>query len=80
MRPCILEFHSCRWKNDGILIILNDCLSLYVQPNSEVHIHWKGAAEIILASCTRYIDSDDQVAAMDDDKVGFYSKQLVVLQ
>ena len=49
-------------------------------PNSEVHIHWKGAAEIILASCTRYIDSDDQVAAMDDDKVGFYSKQLVVLQ
>ncbi|KAL6194539.1 hypothetical protein ACLB2K_035621 [Fragaria x ananassa] len=45
-------------------------------PNSEVHIHWKGAAEIILASCTRYIDSDDQVAAMDDDKRMFFRKSI----
>ncbi|KAL6191793.1 hypothetical protein ACLB2K_038182 [Fragaria x ananassa] len=45
-------------------------------PNSEVHIHWKGAAEIILASCTRYIDSDDQVAAMDDDKRMCFRKSI----
>ncbi|ONI27179.1 hypothetical protein PRUPE_1G072600 [Prunus persica] len=37
-------------------------------PNSEVHIHWKGAAEIVLASCTKYLDANDQLAAMDDDK------------
>ncbi|XP_061990312.1 calcium-transporting ATPase 10, plasma membrane-type-like isoform X2 [Rosa rugosa] len=45
-------------------------------PNNEVHIHWKGAAEIILASCTRYIDDNDQVAAMDDDKLMFFRKSI----
>ncbi|XP_059637474.1 calcium-transporting ATPase 10, plasma membrane-type-like [Cornus florida] len=38
-------------------------------PESEVHIHWKGAAEIVLASCTRYIDLNDSVVPMDDDKM-----------
>ncbi|XP_021815956.1 calcium-transporting ATPase 8, plasma membrane-type-like [Prunus avium] len=37
-------------------------------PNSEVHIHWKGAAELVLASCTKYLDENDQLAAMDNDK------------
>ncbi|KAL6292508.1 hypothetical protein ACE6H2_000650 [Prunus campanulata] len=37
-------------------------------PNSEVHIHWKGAAELVLASCTKYLDANDQLAAMDNDK------------
>ncbi|PRQ37105.1 putative calcium-transporting ATPase [Rosa chinensis] len=45
-------------------------------PNNKVHIHWKGAAEIILASCTRYIDNNDQVAAMDDDKLMFFRKSI----
>ncbi|XP_050372176.1 calcium-transporting ATPase 8, plasma membrane-type-like [Argentina anserina] len=45
-------------------------------PKSEVHIHWKGAAEIILASCTRYFDSNDQVAAMDDDKRMFFRNSI----
>lgn len=40
-----------------------------LQPDSEVHIHWKGAAELVLASCTKYIDTDDQVVPMDEDKV-----------
>ncbi|KAI8565883.1 hypothetical protein RHMOL_Rhmol03G0295700 [Rhododendron molle] len=38
-------------------------------PDSEVHIHWKGAAELVLASCTRYIDTNDQVVPMGEDKV-----------
>lgn len=35
--------------------------------NSEVHIHWKGAAEIVLASCTRYIDSNGSLQSIDED-------------
>ncbi|XP_061990308.1 calcium-transporting ATPase 10, plasma membrane-type-like isoform X2 [Rosa rugosa] len=45
-------------------------------PNNEVHIHWKGAAEIILASCTRYIEDNDQVVAMDDNKLMLFRKSI----
>ncbi|KAI4376410.1 hypothetical protein MLD38_014175 [Melastoma candidum] len=37
-------------------------------PDSEFRVHWKGAAEIVLASCTQYMDVNDQVSAMDEDK------------
>lgn len=40
-----------------------------VQPDSQVHLHWKGAAEIVLASCTTYIDENDNVVPMTEDKV-----------
>lgn len=30
-----------------------------MQADSDVHIHWKGAAEIVLACCTGYIDAND---------------------
>ena len=43
---------------------------LCLQPDSQIHIHWKGAAEIVLASCTQYIDAAGQIVAMDEDKVG----------
>jgi Ca2+-transporting ATPase len=42
---------------------------LYLQPDGQVHIHWKGAAEIILEACTQYIDATGQFVAMDEDKV-----------
>ncbi|XP_044463633.1 calcium-transporting ATPase 8, plasma membrane-type-like isoform X2 [Mangifera indica] len=45
-------------------------------PNSEVHIHWKGAAEIVLASCTRYIDTNDRLVAMDEEKVIFFKNAI----
>lgn len=32
-------------------------------------MHWKGAAEIVLASCTSYIDADGNVVEMDEEKV-----------
>lgn len=44
-------------------------MHLILQPESQVHIHWKGAAEIILASCTGYIDANDHIVSMDEDKV-----------
>ncbi|XP_074284818.1 calcium-transporting ATPase 8, plasma membrane-type-like isoform X4 [Silene latifolia] len=38
-------------------------------PSSEIHLHWKGAAEIVLSSCTSYMDESDSVASLDEHKV-----------
>ncbi|XP_074280695.1 calcium-transporting ATPase 10, plasma membrane-type-like [Silene latifolia] len=45
-------------------------------PGSEIHIHWKGAAELVLASCTSYMDETDHVASLDEDKVSFFKKAI----
>ncbi|KAK3434030.1 hypothetical protein EUGRSUZ_D01503 [Eucalyptus grandis] len=45
-------------------------------PNSEVRIHWKGAAEIVLAACTKYMDANDQVVEMDEDKKMDFEKAI----
>lgn len=34
---------------------------------SQVHVHWKGAAEIILASCSQYTDINGSVQPIDKD-------------
>ncbi|KAK4838265.1 hypothetical protein QYF36_012378 [Acer negundo] len=36
--------------------------------DSEVHIHWKGAAEIVLASCTKYLDSNGHLQSIDGEE------------
>ncbi|PON79530.1 P-type ATPase [Parasponia andersonii] len=46
------------------------------RPDSQVHIHWKGAAEIVLASCTQYIDESNHAEAMDKDKMLFFKKAI----
>lgn len=33
-------------------------------------MHWKGAAEIILASCSKYIDVNGSLQSIDNDMVG----------
>ncbi|XP_021895927.1 calcium-transporting ATPase 9, plasma membrane-type [Carica papaya] len=38
---------------------------------SEVHIHWKGAAEIVLASCTHYLDSNGHQQPIEEEKEFF---------
>ncbi|GFP96032.1 calcium-transporting ATPase 10 plasma membrane-type [Phtheirospermum japonicum] len=35
---------------------------------SKVHVHWKGSAEIILASCFQYIDVDSSLQSIDEQK------------
>ncbi|XP_065849241.1 calcium-transporting ATPase 8, plasma membrane-type-like [Euphorbia lathyris] len=45
-------------------------------PNSEVHIHWKGAAEMVLSSCTAYMDGDDHIVPMDDEKETFFKRAI----
>ncbi|RWW52083.1 hypothetical protein BHE74_00041521, partial [Ensete ventricosum] len=37
---------------------------------SEVHVHWKGAAEIILASCTSWLDTDGSKKPMTSEVMG----------
>ncbi|XP_022842824.1 calcium-transporting ATPase 8, plasma membrane-type-like isoform X2 [Olea europaea var. sylvestris] len=44
--------------------------------DSEVHIHWKGAAEIVLASCTDYMDANGCVVQMKEDKVSYFRKAI----
>lgn len=43
---------------------------MHLQQDSEVHIHWKGAAEIVLSCCTHYIDANDNVVPLDENEVG----------
>ncbi|KAJ8899044.1 hypothetical protein K2173_008875 [Erythroxylum novogranatense] len=42
-----------------------------IRMDSKVHIHWKGAAEIVLSSCTRYLDSSGCSQLSDADKEFF---------
>ncbi|KAI3443397.1 hypothetical protein Pfo_000062 [Paulownia fortunei] len=44
--------------------------------NSEIHVHWKGAAEMVLASCTSYIDVNDNVVQMDEDKLSLFKNAI----
>ncbi|TYJ15285.1 hypothetical protein E1A91_A10G174200v1 [Gossypium mustelinum] len=39
--------------------------------DAEVHIHWKGAAEIVLAACSGYLDSNGCLQSMNEDKEFF---------
>ncbi|XP_026451794.1 calcium-transporting ATPase 10, plasma membrane-type-like, partial [Papaver somniferum] len=41
-------------------------------PDSRVHIHWKGAAEIVLSSCTEYLDADGSCKRMDEGMVKYF--------
>ncbi|KAL1541478.1 Calcium-transporting ATPase 10, plasma membrane-type [Salvia divinorum] len=54
-------------KRGGVAIRVSD---------SEVHVHWKGAAEIVLACCTNYIDTDDHVVPLDEDELSSYKKAI----
>lgn len=48
-------------------------LTFDLQSMSEVHVHWKGAAELILASCTSWLDADGLPQELTSDKVRFSS-------
>ncbi|KAF1001696.1 hypothetical protein AG4045_009983 [Apium graveolens] len=50
-------------------------VALQRQTDSQVHIHWKGAAEIILGCCKKYLNSDGSVQPIDNE-VGFYKNAI----
>nr|GMC64894.1 calcium-transporting ATPase 10, plasma membrane-type-like isoform X1 [Ipomoea batatas] len=51
-------------------------VKLHLQQDSEVHIHWKGAAEIVLSCCTHYIDANDNVVPLDENKAISFKKAI----
>ncbi|XP_059456486.1 calcium-transporting ATPase 9, plasma membrane-type-like [Corylus avellana] len=57
----VFPFNSEK-KRGGVAVKQNDF---------EVHIHWKGAAEIVLASCTGYLDSNGCLQSIEEDKEFF---------
>ncbi|KAL5065907.1 hypothetical protein RYX36_027644 [Vicia faba] len=61
----VFPFNSDK-KRGGVAL---QTLTPSLQPDAEIHIHWKGAAEIILACCTRYFDTNDQLVDMDEEKM-----------
>ncbi|KEH39694.1 calcium-transporting ATPase 9, plasma membrane-type protein [Medicago truncatula] len=57
----VFPFNSEK-KRGGVAVKLAD---------SEVHIHWKGAAEIVLGTCTQYLDSNGQRQSIEEEKAFF---------
>lgn len=47
-----------------------------VKLDSEVHLHWKGAAEIVLSCCTSFIDENGSVVPLGDDKMSFFKEAI----
>ncbi|GLT64402.1 hypothetical protein SLA2020_369010 [Shorea laevis] len=62
----VFPFNSEK-KRSGVAIRL---------PDSKVHIHWKGAAEMVLAACTQYLDANDNFIAIDEDKGACFKKAI----
>ena len=46
---------------------------LHLEGDSEVHVYWKGAAELILESCTDWLDADGSKHSMTSEKVIYCS-------
>ncbi|MCI22624.1 calcium-transporting ATPase plasma membrane-type-like, partial [Trifolium medium] len=55
----VFPFNSEK-KRGGVALKLVD---------SGVHIHWKGAAEIVLGACTQYLDSNGHLQSLEEEKV-----------
>ncbi|XP_020230291.1 glycogen synthase kinase-3 alpha-like, partial [Cajanus cajan] len=62
----VFPFNSEK-KRDGVAVKRMD---------SAVHIHWKGAAEIVLETCTQYVDSDGHLKSIKEEKVNPHTHQL----
>ncbi|XP_021315074.1 calcium-transporting ATPase 8, plasma membrane-type-like isoform X2 [Sorghum bicolor] len=54
----VLPFSSEK-KRGGVVLKVSD---------TEVHIHWKGAAEVLLASCRSWLSTDGSVQPMNSIK------------
>ncbi|KAK9757137.1 hypothetical protein RND81_01G142900 [Saponaria officinalis] len=66
VRSEAITLHVCPFnsekKRGGVALQLS---------NSDVHIHWKGAAEMVLASCTQFLDVDGSTKSIEDEKAYF---------
>ncbi|CAL9769376.1 unnamed protein product [Musa acuminata subsp. burmannicoides] len=51
-------------------------LSWGIKADSKIHVHWKGAAELILAACTSWFDADGSIRPMTSDKVNEFKNSI----
>ncbi|XVE81698.1 hypothetical protein DITRI_Ditri15bG0086500 [Diplodiscus trichospermus] len=58
-----VEAFNSQKKRSGVLIGNND--------DDTVHVHWKGAAEMILAMCSSYYDASGNVKDLNNERVKF---------
>ncbi|KAF2943380.1 calcium-transporting ATPase 5, plasma membrane-type-like [Oryza sativa Japonica Group] len=54
-------------KRAGVAVIVDD---------SDIHVHWKGAAEIVLALCTNWLDVNGISHEMTPDKANQFKKYI----
>ncbi|XP_017247687.1 calcium-transporting ATPase 9, plasma membrane-type isoform X2 [Daucus carota subsp. sativus] len=54
-------------KRGGVAVQLTD---------SNVHLHWKGAAEIVLACCSSYINVDEGLVPIEEDQRMLFKKAI----
>uniref|UniRef100_A0A0E0JW95 Calcium-transporting ATPase n=1 Tax=Oryza punctata TaxID=4537 RepID=A0A0E0JW95_ORYPU len=54
-------------KRAGVAVIVS---------GSDIHVHWKGAAEIVLALCTNWLDADGTNHEMTPDKANQFKKYI----
>ncbi|KAK6915161.1 Cation-transporting P-type ATPase, C-terminal [Dillenia turbinata] len=52
-------------KRGGIALQLAD---------AQVHLHWKGAAEVILASCSHYLDADGAFQSLEEEDKEYFGQ------
>ncbi|XP_026378540.1 putative calcium-transporting ATPase 13, plasma membrane-type [Papaver somniferum] len=57
-----VEAFNSEKKRSGVLI-------KKAHENTTTHVHWKGAAEMILGTCSKYYDSSGDMTSMDQDKM-----------
>ncbi|XP_078443343.1 calcium-transporting ATPase 5, plasma membrane-type-like [Wolffia australiana] len=62
----VFPFNSEK-KRGGLALLLD---------NGEVRIHWKGAAEIVLSSCTKWVDQRGELVPMDNDSISRFRKYI----
>ncbi|KAJ3693453.1 hypothetical protein LUZ60_008933 [Juncus effusus] len=65
----VFPFNSEK-KRGGVAVHVKD---------SEVHLHWKGAAEIVLSCCTSYLDSEGSIQPMDPQKMEEFKRGIEVM-
>ncbi|WOL13466.1 calcium-transporting ATPase 10, plasma membrane-type-like isoform X2 [Canna indica] len=65
----VFPFNSEK-KRGGVAV------QLQPQSGSKGHVHWKGAAEIVLASCKSWLDADGVKQSLTPDKVNEFKKYI----
>lgn len=49
-------------------------VSMRKKADNSIHVHWKGAAEMVLAMCSNYLQSNGQVKSIRDDDMAQFQK------